>query len=112
MWFLVLQLVTMKVIPQVCYEPCTITVQVRVKPQADNRKVEVTVDGEQYHHSEHDLEGDKAPFLHVFEFKNLTEGEYTVKTLLTGVGAKERSGAGQGLKVLSNRNVKGKKEPK
>lgn len=104
MILLVLQLLTLKVTPSVCFEPCKIRIEARVQRHEDNRHLEVTIDGNQYLHSEVDLNGKDAPYLSVFEFKNLTEGEYSIEA--TVIQLHKRVGAGQGLKVVSSKGYK------
>lgn len=89
-------LLELRLMPRVCLQPCTVRISLRVEPQVENRKVVVTLDGENYFGStELPLEGEHAPAIQppygFLWFKDLPAGEYeVVASLQSSTGVLER----------------------
>ncbi|HJZ74050.1 MAG TPA: hypothetical protein VKE51_20060 [Vicinamibacterales bacterium] len=73
--------------PAVSRAPALVTVRVTVPHAADNRRLQVVAEsGDFYRSSEVPLDGEHAPPLSIFEFRNLPPGLYQVTGVLIGVG--------------------------
>jgi hypothetical protein len=71
--------VRVKVSPSITTPPATVVVRVTVAHDADNRELEVVVDGLDYYRSSSEtLEGADAPFTHLMTFTGLPAGTYRV----------------------------------
>jgi hypothetical protein len=79
---------TMAVSPAQSFAPTTLTVRVHVKPDAENRALEVVAEsGDCYRSSRIQLDGDEAPQTIVVELRSLPGGDYEVRgALIDGSG--------------------------
>lgn len=77
----------MRVTPPVTFEPAFVEVRVTVEANSDNRFLEVVVEtGEYRRSSEIPLDGDRAPRVSTFAFRELPTGKYDVTSTLAGPG--------------------------
>ena len=86
------------------FAPADWWVRVKVEPHAENRWLEVSVDGpSHYRATGFDLEGDKAPKIHQWWIKALPPGCYTFTAILRATGEHGRilaRATGQKLAVV------------
>jgi hypothetical protein len=81
--------ITMQVSPAVAFAPANLVVRATITSDADNRAVEIIAESSDfYRSSEIQLEGDKAPRISRFEFRNLPPGTYEVRATLFGAAGK------------------------
>lgn len=90
--------IAVKVSPSSCFSPCSITITLRIPRFADNRYAVVEVDGEEFHSSIIQLEGEQAAVTHVVRYVVQLPGEYVVKGVLFN-SIKEVSRQVQSLQV-------------
>src|SRR5262245_26083174 len=65
--------------PNIAYAPATVQLKVHVPPQAENRRLRVTLDSGVYlRSSDLPLEGDQAAALHLFRWPGVPSGSYVV----------------------------------
>jgi hypothetical protein len=79
---------TMAVSPAQSFAPTTLTVRVHVKPDAENRALEIVAEsGEYYRSSRIQLDGNEAPHAIVVELRSLPGGDYEIRgALVDGSG--------------------------
>jgi hypothetical protein len=79
---------TMTVSPAQSFAPTTLTVRVRVKPDAENRALQVVAEsGDYYRSSQIQLDGNEAPQTIVVELRSVPGGDYEVRgALIDGSG--------------------------
>jgi hypothetical protein len=79
---------TMALSPVQSFGPTTLTVRVHVKPDAENRALEVVAEsGDYYRSSRIQLDGNDAPQTIVVELRSLPGGDYEVRgALVDGSG--------------------------
>src|SRR5262245_812072 len=83
---------TMAVSPAQSFAPTTLTVRVHVKPDADNRAVEVVAEsGDYYRSSRIQLDGNEGPHTIVVEFRSLPGGDYEVRGALVDGSGRARA---------------------
>lgn len=69
--------------PSACLAPCSLSVELWIKPDASNRWAVVEVDGPEFHGTRIQLEGELAPYhTQLPPFLLASEGGYTVKGML------------------------------
>ena len=74
----------MRVTPAMALEPAVLTVRAMIEADADNRTLEVVAQSADFYRSSSiQLDGQSAPRLNVFEFRNLPTGMYEVTSTLT-----------------------------
>ena len=84
---------TMAVSPVQSFAPTTLTVRVHVKPDAENRALEIVAEsGNYYRSSRIQLDGNEAPRTIVVELRSLPGGDYEVRGALV-----DGSGRARGL---------------
>ena len=67
---------TMRIVPRVAMTPATIRIRTDVAPDVDNRAIEVATDSSNFYRSSQlPLNGDLAPRVSAFEYRDLPEGE-------------------------------------
>lgn len=72
-----------QVSPTISMAPSTILVRVRVEHHANNRGLRVEADSENYFRStEIELDGENAPLMNEFRFKDLPAGDYIITAVL------------------------------
>jgi hypothetical protein len=82
--------------------PSTVTVRVRIEPNADNRALTVVVDsGQFYRSSDIPLNGEAAQRLVHLQYPNLPGGEYGVYGVLTDQYGRRRAMASQLIEIIS-----------
>ena len=92
---------TMTVSPAQSFAPTTLTVRVHVKPDAENRALEVVAEsGDYYRSSRIQLDGNEAPQTIVVELRSLPGGDYEVRGALIDVSGRSRSLARKQVNVL------------
>ena len=92
---------TVRVSPAFAYEPASLTIQLSIEPDAENRAVRIIAESvEFYRSSEVELDGDRAPRTSVFRYRSLPAGDYEVRSLLIGARGQERAMAKQAVSVL------------
>ena len=75
----------LQITPIVGLEPAFVTVSIRVSSDPDNRRLEVVADSQEFRRSsEIPLDGDRAPRVSTFEFRDLPSGKYDVSATLSG----------------------------
>jgi len=79
---------TMTVSPAQSFAPTTLTVSLRVKPDVENRALQVVAEsGDYYRSSRIQLDGNEAPHTIVVELKSVPGGDYEVRgALIDGSG--------------------------
>jgi hypothetical protein len=76
----------LRVSPTVALAPGFLTVSVTVEANADNRSLEIITESDAYYRSSQvPLDGQNAPRLNVFKFRQLPTGVYQVTGILSGV---------------------------
>src|SRR6266480_7169864 len=76
---------TMRVSPSVMLAPGFLTVRTTIEANADNRAMEVVADSPTFFRSSRvSLDGDRAPRVNEFVFKDLPAGRYEVTVRLMG----------------------------
>ena len=76
---------SMRVSPVVTFAPAFLTVTVAVEADADNRSLQVVAESPDFYRSSQiPLDGQNAPRLSRFEFRNLPTGLYSVSGVLMG----------------------------
>lgn len=91
----------MRVFPAYSYEPASLTIQLSVEPDSDNRAIQVIAESADfYRSSEVELDGVRAPRRSVFWYRSLPAGDYEVRSLLIGSRGQERAMVSQAVTVL------------
>ena len=94
------QPLTLEVAPVVVPAPGFLTIRALIEADADNRSLEVVAQSDDYTRSSTiDLDGDRAPRLAVFEYRDLPSGHYEVTACLTGAHGR-RAGASRWVIVV------------
>lgn len=92
----------MRVSPAFSYEPGSLTIQLSIEPDAENRVVRVMAESaEFYRSSDITLDGDRAPRTNVIAYRGLPAGDYQVRSVLFGARGQERAMLSQAVTVLS-----------
>ena len=79
------QPLVIRLTPAVALEPAQLTIRASIEADSDNRALEIVAESPDfYRSSEIPLDGESAPRLNVFEFKNLPTGTYHVTGVLVG----------------------------
>jgi hypothetical protein len=80
------QLVTIKVTPSISQAPAAIVVRTSVEPHQQNRILRVSIESDDfYSSSDMSLDGDQAPKVATFRFRNVPRGSFEVTAELGGV---------------------------
>jgi hypothetical protein len=91
----------MHVSPAFAYEPASLTIQLSIEPESDNRAVRVVAESADfYRSSEIQLNGERAPRITVFRYRSLPAGAYDVRSILIGTNGKERAMVRKTVTVL------------
>jgi hypothetical protein len=91
----------MRVSPAYSYEPASLTIQLSIEPDAENRMVRVMAESaESYRSSDIQLEGDRAPRTNVISYRGLPAGDYEVRSVLFGAHGQERAMVSLAVTVL------------
>ncbi len=94
---------SMRVSPATSFAPANLVIRTRVEPDADNRAIEVILDGEDFLRSSMiQLEGDRARKTTVFEFSSVPPGEYQVTASLIAADGKRRAVARTHVTVIDS----------
>ena len=92
---------TMAVSPAQSFAPSHLRVRVRLERHAENRRLAVVVDSENfYRSSEIQLEGEQAPKVMMIEFRGVPGGSYQVSTVVLDQSGRMRASASQGVNVI------------
>ena len=76
---------TMRVMPVLSLEPALVTVSITVASDPENRSLEIVAETPDFRRSsEISLDGDRAPRLSTFQFRDLPRGSYEVTATLSG----------------------------
>lgn len=82
---------TMAVSPAQSFAPTTLTIRVHVKPDAENRALEIVAEsGDYYRSSRIPLDGYEAPRTIVVELRSLPVGDYEVRGALVDGSGRSR----------------------
>ena len=82
----------MRVSPQFSSAPATVTIQITVEPDADNRAIAIAADGDAFFRSSSvPLDGANAPHTIALEYRNLPPGTYEIRGVLFGSSGKQRA---------------------
>jgi hypothetical protein len=82
---------TMAVSPAQSFAPTTLTIRVHVKPDAENRALEIVAEsGDYYRSSRIPLDGYEAPRTIVVELRSLPGGDYEVRGALVDGSGRSR----------------------
>jgi hypothetical protein len=93
---------TLAVTPAQSMAPATVRVRARVEPSAENRKLTIIADGDDYYRSsEFQLEGDQAPPTVELRFPSLPGGNYEIYAVLIDSAGRQRAIARRSARVLS-----------
>jgi hypothetical protein len=96
---------TMRVYPQISFEPATVRIQAIVERNSENRALEITAESEDFFRSSAvQLDGDESPSVSVFEFRELPAGSYEVRGVLLGRNGRPRGLAAKQI-VVAGRPV-------
>jgi hypothetical protein len=88
--------VAMRITPAMALEPAVLTVRTTIEADAENRVLEVVAQSADFYRSSAiDLDGESAPRLNVFQFKNLPMGTYTVTSTVIDSHGKRASAVRQ-----------------
>ena len=83
------QLVTIQVTPSISQAPAAIVVRTSVEPHEQNRILRVTIESDDfYSSSDKSLDGDQAPKVATFRFRNVPRGSFEVTAELGGIGGR------------------------
>jgi methionine-rich copper-binding protein CopC len=92
--------VRVEVFPDVSAEPAQITIRVEVRPDEDNRAVEVVTDSAAYYRrSTQQLDGDNAAVAHVFRYRDVPAGDYVISVRVLSAGGRSIAVARAYLKI-------------
>jgi hypothetical protein len=81
----------LRVYPTVSSAPADILVQVNFPPHADNRRLRVTAESEDFFRgSEVQIDGDESPTVSSFMFRQMPAGEYSLQAVLIGSNGRPR----------------------
>ena len=95
------ELLTLSVTPAQSFAPVTLRVRVRMEASADNRSFELVADSIDFYRSSLlSLDGDRAPRVMVFEFKNVPAGEYELRATLRDAVGKDRASVRKQARVI------------
>ena len=96
-------LLTMRVTPALSFAPAVVRVRATIETATENRFLEVSADsGNFYRSSQIQLNGDGAPRVSVFEFRNLPAGTYAVTAVLGGISGQRATLSRTVLVVAGN----------
>lgn len=91
----------MRVSPAYSYEPASLTIELSIERDSDNRAVRISAESAAfYRSSEVELDGDRAPRTNVLRYRSLPAGDYEVRSVLIGARGEERAMARQAVTVL------------
>jgi hypothetical protein len=94
---------TMAVSPAQSFAPTTLTVRVHLKPDAENRALEVVAEsGNYYRSSRIQLDGNEAPQTIVVELRSLPGGDYEVSGALIDRSGRARASVRKQVIVLGS----------
>jgi hypothetical protein len=101
------ELLSMAVSPAQSFAPTTLTIRLRVEPDAVNRGLDVIVEsGEYYRSSRIQLDGSEAPRTVSVVFRDVPGGEYDVRATLLGNTGKARAAVRQHVTVMDFRGTR------
>lgn len=93
----------MRVSPTLSSEPANLVIQVLIERDSANRLSEVAAESDDYYRaSQVPLDGDRAPWVTRFEYRDLPAGAYQVTAILVGGGNKVRGLVKQQVTVVSS----------
>jgi len=82
----------LRVTPEMAFEPARVNIHVRIEPNPDNRAVEIVAESDAFYRSSRiDVDGDRAPRMTLFQYRDLPAGEYEVRATLIGPDGRERA---------------------
>lgn len=94
---------TMRISPAYSYAPASLTIQVSVEPDAENRAIHVFADSDVFYRSSVvELDGQRGPRTTVVKYRAMPAGSYEVRSVLIGAGGQERAMARQVVRVLTS----------
>ena len=92
---------TIQVLPAVAFEPATLALNVTVERNAENRKMEVSLDSSAYFRSSLvQIDGEDSPRVTSMHFSHVPAGSYEVTVILFGPGDKRRATMSRHVEVL------------
>src|SRR5262249_24684182 len=90
------------VTPTQSFAPATMRIRARIEPSAENRRLAIVADGDEfYRSSEIQLDGDQAPKTVQLMFSNLPGGDYEIYAVLIDASGHQRAIARQPARVIS-----------
>jgi len=91
----------MRVSPAMMYDPATLTIQLSVEPDSDNRALLVVAESvDFYRSSDIQLDGERAPRTSVISYRSLPAGEYSVQGVLVGTNGRARAQVSRVVMVI------------
>lgn len=91
--------------PAVSFAPATLSIRARVARNAENRSLTVIAESDEFYRSSQvQLEGDQAPAMVTFEFRDLPDGEYEISGTLIDAGGRRRAVSQQHVKIIPGIN--------
>lgn len=93
----------MTITPTVAIAPANLHVQIRIEPSTENRRLSLSADSARfYRSSEVQLDGDQAPRILVFDFRNVPGGSYEIHGALFDGHGQERGCARHTVRIMSS----------
>jgi hypothetical protein len=93
---------TIGVSPAISFAPATLRVQVKLDRSADNRRLTVVAESDDfYRSSEIQLDGDRAPLRIVVDFRSVPGGDYQVIGVLMDGCGHQRAAAFERIRVIT-----------
>jgi len=84
--------VTIRVKPTMAFEPANVRIQTHIEADPQNRSMEVVAESEEFYtRSVVDIDGENAPTVDTFYFRNLPAGSYEVSAIVRDAGGGERA---------------------
>jgi hypothetical protein len=94
--------IAIHVSPAIAFAPASVVVRTTVEKDADNRSMEVEIDGDGYFRSSLvPLEGESAPRTTTIELRDLPGGSYVVRATLVGRDGQAHDTVAKTIEILS-----------
>jgi hypothetical protein len=95
------QPMTVRVSPHFALEPATLSIDLIVERNSDNRALQLSVESDNYYRSSLvQLDGDDAPSVTTMRYSSVPAGAYEVKATLLGSGEKTRASTSAYIQIV------------
>ncbi len=95
------QPIAVRVTPHVALEPATLSIDLIVERNSDNRALQLSVESDNYYRSSLvQLDGDDAPRVTTVRYGSVPAGSYEVKATVLGPGERARATSSQYVEVF------------